>query len=157
MKDDITDRSLIAWVLIILQFLLGLGAAISGGFLILAPDGHIMGMPLDILKNTPFSTFLLPGILLFTFVGIYPLAVAYSLFARPSWSWPDSINPFKNMYWAWAASLAAGIILIIWICVQMIMLGTVHFLHVLYLGWGVAIILSTLYPSVRRSYILKNR
>jgi hypothetical protein len=153
MKDDTTHRSLIVWVLIILNFLLGLGAAIGGGFLILAPDGHIMQMPLGMLNNTPFSTFLLPGILLFTFVGIYPFAVAYSLFARPSWSWPDLINPFKNMYWAWAASLAAGIILIIWICVQMIMLGTVHFLHILYVGWGVAIILLTLYPSVRRGYI----
>jgi heme A synthase len=31
MKDDITHRSMIVWVLIILQFLLGLGAVLSGG------------------------------------------------------------------------------------------------------------------------------
>ena len=155
MKNDTTHRSLIVWMLIILQFLLGLGAAISGGLLILAPDGHLMQMPLAMLSNTPFSAFLLPGILLFTFVGIYPLAVAYSLFAGPGWSWPDLVNPFKTMDWVWAASLAAGVIVIIWICVQMIMLGTVHFLHVLYLGWGGVILLLTLYPSVRRSYMRK--
>ena len=153
MKDDPTHRSLIIWVLTSLQFLLGLGAPMSGLILILAPNGQVMQMPLDMLKTTSFSAFLFLGILLFIFVGMYPLAVAYSLFARPSWSWPDSVNPFKNMYWAWAASLAVGVIVIIWICVQMILFDTVQFLHVLYLGWGVAIILLTLYPSVRRKYV----
>ena len=155
MKDDTTHRSLFVWGLIILQFLLGLGAAISGGLLILGPDGHLMQMPLEMLRPTPFTTFLLPGILLFTFVGIYPLAVAYSLFARPSWSWPDLVNPFKQMYWAWAASLAAGVVVITWIFAQMIMLGAVSFLHVLYLGWGIAIILLTLSPNARQVYVRK--
>ena len=112
----------------------------------------IMQMPLSMLRTTPFATFLLPGILLFIFVGIYPLAVAYSLFARPAWSWPNLINPFKTMYWAWAASLAAGVTVIIWICAQMVMLGAVAFAHVLYLGWGIAIILLTLDSTVRRWY-----
>ena len=152
MNNDTPQRSLIVWVLIILQFLLGVGAAISGGFLILAPDGHLMQMPLDMLANTPFSNFLFPGILLFTFMGIYPLAVAYSLFARPLWSWPDRVNPFKNMYWAWTASLAAGVALLIWIVTQMVMLNAVAFLHTLYICWGITIIILTLYPSVRQSY-----
>jgi hypothetical protein len=155
MKDTTMQRSLIMWVLIILQFLLGLGAAICGGLLILGPDGHFMQMPLDMLRDTPFASFLLPGILLFTCVGIYPLAVAYSLFARPAWSWPEAVNPFKNMYWAWAASLAAGVTLLIWIGVQMVMLHAVTFLHILYIGWGIAILMVTLYPSVRRSYMRK--
>jgi hypothetical protein len=122
----------------------------------LAPDGRLMQMPLDMLRNTPFSTFLFPGILLFTFMGIYPLAVAYSLFTQPSWSWPDLVNPLKKIYWAWAASLSAGVVLIIWLCVQMIMLGEVDFMHVLYLVWGGVIIFLTLQPSVRRSYISSN-
>ena len=65
MKVDTTKRSMTVRNLIILQFLLGLGAAISGGLLILGPDGHLMQMPLLMLRTTPFSTFLLPGILLF--------------------------------------------------------------------------------------------
>ncbi|MBC8161160.1 MAG: hypothetical protein H7Z42_08060 [Roseiflexaceae bacterium] len=146
-------RTRIVWALIILQFLLGLGAALGGGLLVLAPDGHFLQMPLDMLRTTPFATFLLPGILLFTMVGLYPLAVAYSLFARPAWSWPDRINPFKTIEWAWAASLAAGVVVIVWICVQMILLGAVAFAHVLYLGWGIAIIVLTLAPTVRQSYI----
>jgi len=152
MKDDPTYRPPIIWVLIILQFLLGLGAPMSGLILILAPQGQVMQMPLDMRKTTSFASFLLLGILLFIFVGMYPLAVAYSLFERPSWSWPDLVNPFKNRYWAWAASLTVGVIVIIWMCVQVITFGTIHFLHVLYLAWGVAIILLTLDPSVRRKY-----
>lgn len=155
MKDDPGHRPRLVWVLIGLQFLLGLGAVISGGLLILAPDGAFMQMPLSMLRTTPFVTFLLPGILLFTFVGIYPLAVAYGLFARPAWSWPDVVNPFKTMDWPWAASLAAGVIVIVWICVQMVMLSAVSFLHVLYLGWGAVIILLTLDSAVRRRYIRK--
>jgi len=155
MKVDTTKRSVTVRNLIILQFLLGLGAAISGGLLILGPDGHLMQMPLLMLRTTPFSTFLLPGILLFFFVGIYPLAVAYCLFARPSWSWPNLVNPIKQMYWAWAASLAAGVAVITWISVQMLMFGSVNVLHLLYLGWGVAIILLTLSPNARQSYLQK--
>jgi hypothetical protein len=154
-KDTHAHRALIIWALISLQFLLGFGAAISGGLLILGPDGHLMRMPLDMLRTTPFSTYRVPGLLLFSFVGMFPLAVAYSLFARPSWSWPGLVNPFKTMDWSWAASLAAGFVVITWICVQMIMLSNVHFMHVLYLGWGVAIILLTLSPSVRRTYMRK--
>ncbi len=155
-KKQLTHRSLSIWVLITLQFLLGLGAAICGALLIIAPDGHLMQMPVTMLSHTPFATFRLPGILLFTFVGIYPLLVVYSLFARPAWSWPELINPFKTMHWAWAASLAAGVIVIIWICVQMIMLGTVQFLHVLYLVWGAAILLLTLYPTIGQRYLVKS-
>ncbi len=139
-------------VLIVLQFLLGLGAVISARLLVIAPNGRLMQMPLSMLKNTPFATFLVPGLLLLTFVGVYPVVVAYSLFARPSWTWPDLLNPFKNMYWGWTASLVAGAILIIWICVQVIMFGSVSFLHILYFVWGVAILLLTLNQRVRESY-----
>jgi hypothetical protein len=154
MRDPVTplhshSRPIPVWLLISLQFLLGLGAVISGGLLILGPDGHLMQMPLAMLKTTPFSSFLLPAILLFTVIGLYPLAVAYCLFARPAWSWPHLINPFKTLHWAWAASLAVGVAVLIWIGVQMVMLQAVVFLHVLYIGWGLLIIVLTLHPKVR--------
>lgn len=153
MKENTIRFPRMVWVLIVLQFLLGLGAAICGVLLILAPDGHLMRMPLTMLGKTPFSSFLIPGLLLFVFVGIYPLAVAYSLFARPAWAWPNWINPFKRMDWAWAASLAAGIAVLVWIVAQMIMLNAVSFLHVLYLAWGIAIIALTLQPKIRASLV----
>lgn len=77
-------RLRLVWVLLSLQFLLGLGAAVSGALLIFGPDGRFLHMPLYLLRTTPFVDFLLPGMFLFTFVEIYPLAVASSLFAQPS-------------------------------------------------------------------------
>ena len=54
MKDNVAPRPLVLWLLIVLQFLLGLGAIVGGGVFILAPDGHLMQIPLDLLKGTPF-------------------------------------------------------------------------------------------------------
>lgn len=42
MKEKAGSRPLVLWVLILLQFLLGLGALAGGGVLILGPDGHLI-------------------------------------------------------------------------------------------------------------------
>ena len=135
-----------------LQVLLALGALAGGASFMLAPDGHVIQMPLSNLKDSPFTNFLVPGILLFTFVGLFPLAVAYGLWKRPDWHWPDAINPVKDTYWSWAGSLAAGAIIIIWITVQVLLIRAVAFLHILYWVWGVVLVLLTLLPRVRRYY-----
>jgi hypothetical protein len=140
------------WLLIVLQILLGLGALAGGAALMAAPDGSILQMPLSMLENSPFSSYLIPGAILFTLLGVYPLAVAYSLWRRPSWRWPDALNPAKHMHWSWAASLAAGVILVVWITVQVLLIRSVAFLHVLYFAWGWALILLTLTPKVRQHY-----
>jgi hypothetical protein len=152
MKNQGNHRPKAAWLLIVLQFLLGFGAFVSGGFLMAVPDGALMQMPLNMLKYSPFSNFLIPGIILFTMLGVYPLAVAYSLWRKPDWRWPEIINPFKHMYWGWAASLAAGVILLVWITVQVLMLQSIAFLHVLYFVWGWVLIFLTLTADVRKHY-----
>ena len=139
-------------LLIWLQVLLALGALAGGAVFIAAPDGHLMQMPLSNLKDSPFKDFLIPGILLFTFVGLFPLAVAYALWKRPNWKWPDAVNPFRDTHWSWAGSLAAGAIIIIWITVQVLLIRAVAFLHVLYWIWGVVLLVLTLLPGVRRYY-----
>jgi hypothetical protein len=138
------------WLLIVLQFLLGLGALGGGGVLIAAPDGSIIQMPLSMLEFSPFHNFLIPGMILFTTLGLFPIAIAYSLWQRPVWRWPDSINPFRRIHWSWAASLAAGVILLIWITVEVLILRSVAFLHIFYFAWGCVLILLTLTVSVRQ-------
>lgn len=150
MKSDATTSPTAVRVLIALQALLGIGAVISGAMLFLAPDGHLLQMPLSNLG--PFSSFLIPGLLLFTFLGIYPLAVAYGLWKRPKWRWPEAINPFKGIHWSWAASLAAGVIVLIWIIVEVILLQAVAFLHVLCFVWAIALVALTLAPKVRQHH-----
>jgi hypothetical protein len=134
-----------------LHAFLGISALFPGAAFIIAPDGHLIQMPLSNMANSPFPDFLIPGILLFVFIGIFPMAVAFSLWKRPSWRWPDTINPFKQFHWCWSGSLAAGLILIIWI-VSEVQFMEIGFLHIFYFGWGILILWVTLLPGVRSYY-----
>ena len=113
-------------------------------------------MPQSHLKDSPFHDFLIPGLFLFTFLGIYPLAVAYSLWKMPGWRWPDMLNPFKQIHWSWAASLAAGVIVIIWITVEILWVPF-GLVHILFYAWGVTLLFLTLLPDVRRYYTSQQR
>lgn len=152
MKRGDGRRPAVVWALIVLHVLLGVGAVISGGLLMAAPDGRLMQMPVSMLRYSPFANFLIPGAILFTLLGVYPLGVAYGLWKRPGWRWPDEINPFKGIHWSWAGSLAAGAVVVIWIVVEVIMLRAFEFLHALYLVWGIVLVVLTLLPEVRRHY-----
>jgi hypothetical protein len=144
------SRPFLVWLLVFMLVFLGIGALGGGGSLILKPDGSILQMPVEWLAVTPFSSYLIPGLILFTLVGMYR---RYRLppLKRPA-GWPDALNPFKSIHWAWAASLAAGTIAMIWIAVQVWMLGYVHPLQPTIFITGAVIVLLTLVPSVRRSY-----
>jgi hypothetical protein len=149
MSEQRAPRPLIVKVLIFLEAFLGINGLIGGIPFMLAPDGHLLQMPFSHLKNTPFPDFFIPGVLLTIFLGLYPLAAAYSVWKQARWGWPEAINPFKQYHWSWAGSLAAGVIAIIWILVQIqwIPLG---FLHVFILMWGILILIVTLLQGVRQ-------
>jgi hypothetical protein len=142
--------------LIFLQIFLGLQGLFGGGAFLLSPDGSLLQMPFTHLKKSPFADFTIPGLLLFLFLGIYPIADAYGLWKRPAWHWPDVLNPFKGIHWSWAGSLAAGVIAIIWIVVQ-VQWVPVGFLHYFILAWGALILMVTLLPVVRQYYTRKRR
>jgi hypothetical protein len=151
MSKTSTAHPFVVWVLIVLQFFLGVGALAGGGVLMAAPDGSIIHMPLSIIASSPFTSFFLPGLILFTVVGLFPVAVAYSLLMKPNWNWPNAINPFKKLHWSWAASLAAGVIVIIWITVE-VQFMSVAGIHIVYWIWGLALIGLTLLKEVRKYY-----
>ena len=73
--QESTSRPLpgIARLAVALEVFLGVGALFGGGAFILAPDGHLLGMPTTLLAGSPFPSYLVPGIVLFTFVGVAPL------------------------------------------------------------------------------------
>jgi hypothetical protein len=106
--------------------LLGIGALVGGGLFILAPDGHLIGIPLKMLAGTPFHSFLVPGLVLFTFVGVAPL-VAAAITARR-----QAIAPL--------AALAVGVTLMGWITVEMVIFaGPTSLLWAFYLVLGTVI------------------
>ncbi len=152
MQNTKTSKPLSARLQILVQVLLAIGASIPGAMLVLMLDGSLLGLPIRHLRDSPFKDFLFPGLILFVFIGVYPSAVAYGLWKKPRWSLPDLINPFKRIHWAWAASLAAGVILIIWITVEVVMIRSFDYPHYIYIGWCLALIFLTLLPNVRQYY-----
>lgn len=135
-------------VLILLEVFLGFNGLVGGLPFMIAPDGHLLQMPFSHLKNAPFSSFFIPGVLLTIFLGLYPLAAAYALWKLPDWRWPDAINPFKAFHWSWAGSLAVGVIAVVWIIVQVQWIP-VGALHIFILLWGLLILIVTLLRDVR--------
>jgi hypothetical protein len=116
----------IARLAIVLEISLGLGALFGGGALILGPDGHLLGMPTTLLAGSPFPSYLVPGIVLFTFVGVAPLVAAAITFRR------HAIAPL--------AAVAVGLTLIGWVSVEMVVLaGLGSLAWALYLVLGACI------------------
>lgn len=114
-------------LLFILVSFIAVTSTLSGLLMISNPDGGIMNLPLGILNGTPFRNFLIPGILLTTIVGgVNLLAVFYNM--------QRHVNRYN-----W--SMAGGIMISGWIVVQMILIQAAHWLHFLYLGIGILIIL----------------
>jgi hypothetical protein len=109
-----------------LLFINGTGAIYGGYKLFMAPDGSGLGIPLDILKHSPFHTFLIPGITLFITSGIFSLIVLAMLLVK---------------YRRYASYIVAqGAILTGWITIQVLLIQAVAALHIIFLIIGVSLI-----------------
>lgn len=108
--------------LLALHVFVGIGGVIGGSAAIINPQ-EPLGMPVEALVNSPFSNYLIPGIILFTVIGLGNIISA--LMFR-----------FKSRFQGYISSIFSWA-LVIWIVVQCIMLNTVVFLHVLYFIIGI--------------------
>jgi hypothetical protein len=106
-------------------------------------------MPVSMLERSPFRDFRIPGLILCVVLGLGAFFVAAGLFSLPAWRWAERLNPFKSKHWSWMAAVTFGVALIIWIAVQVAMIGGGSWLQVLYFGVGLLILLTSLTPSVR--------
>lgn len=62
---------------IALLVLTGLNALAAGAAFMVEPSGSGMGMTTDYLKYSPFRDFFFPGLLLFRFIGLFSVVVAF--------------------------------------------------------------------------------
>jgi len=115
-------KNLFNW-LGVLQAFIGIGAVAGGLGLVLDPSGGNLGMPLDLLEDTPFATFLIPGIVLLAVNGLGSLTGA--------------IGSFTRHRYAGHAAIALGAFLVVWILVQVYWFSGFHWLHWLYLSLGI--------------------
>ena len=141
-------RYLLITVIIFLA-LSGLFGSIS---LIVDSSGSNLQLSIYLLESTIFNNYLLPGIILLLFLGLFPCFVAYGLITKKRIKVANRLNIYKKRYWAWTFSLYCGIILILWIDIQVMLLGGGYPLQTIYALLGVLIIILTLTPYVTRFY-----
>ncbi|MDP2412310.1 hypothetical protein [Daejeonella sp.] len=140
------------YFLIPLLAFLGLGAIGGGGVLILSPSGQLMGMPLSLLDHLPFTNFLIPGIILFSVLGLAPFLLIFALSKKPKSSFAEMLNCFDDMHWSWTFSVYMAFILIIWIQVQMVFIQAVSWLHAFYIFLALLILFVCLLPGLRQEF-----
>jgi len=108
--------------IIILHAFVGIGGLFGGIGIIIDPSGDGYGVSVDLLKNSPFNDFFIPGLFLFFIIGIGDIIV--SIFAYQ-----------KHKYLAYLSGLMGGV-LMTWIVIQCIMIETVAALHVIFFLLG---------------------
>lgn len=101
--------------------LVGLGG-MAGGFAAISNPTAPMGMPTEALVNSPFEDFLIPGIILFGFIGLCNVIAAV-------------LSKMKPVLRGYASGVMGGG-LMMWILVQCVMLWAVVALHVIFFVFG---------------------
>ena len=119
-----------------LQAFIGLGA-LGGGFMLMRdPSGSALGLPTSLLEGSPFPDFLIPGMFLLAVNGVGSLIGAGFSFTRRRY--------------AQELAIVLGAILVAWIVIQVIIISSFHWLHVLYFILGVVELGIGLYIRHRR-------
>jgi hypothetical protein len=132
---------------------LGLSAIGGGGALIISPSGKLLGgLPLSLLKNSPFDNFLIPGIILFIILGVFPIFIVFALIKKPVSLFAQRFNLFSDMHWAWTFSIYIAFVLIIWIQVETIFIQGVGWLQTFYMLYAIPMIIFALLPQTKKFY-----
>ena len=132
-------------IVLILQVFSGLYGGLS---LIFDSSGAGLGMKVAQLHSI-FPSFLIPGLVLTILLSLLPLFIFMVLIFQPKWMWPERINLFHNFYWGWTFALYVGIMLIIWIDIQLLVVQEYIFLQPVFSLVGVTIVILVLWPSNR--------
>lgn len=113
---------------ILLLLFNGIGAIYGGWLFVIDPSGEKIGMSLSYLQDSPFTNYFIPGIILFVFNGLSSFII--TMFVIFKWKYYNRLIVLQ------------GIILIIWLIVQIAMIDLIYFLHFIMGTIGVLLIAS---------------
>ena len=145
-------KSISSYILKFLVLFQSIGAIPAGFSMIIDPSGQQMGLPIALLEQSPFSNFLIPGLFLFIILGVLPALTFYGLIKKPTMKWLEKLNLYKQYHWSWTFSYYLGLILILWINMQLFFIKDWSILHFVYSMLGVLIIVVTLWPTTKKDY-----
>lgn len=103
----------------------GAGALLGSILLIIAPDGRLMKMPVEIMHGT-FANFLIPGLILFG-LGVLNTVAFFAVVRR------------RRLAWALAAAGVGG--MLIWFWIEIAVLLEINWLHAM---WGLPVVLGAI-------------
>jgi hypothetical protein len=144
------------YILVLLVAFEAIGALYGGINLMNDPSGESIKLPIGLLDGTIFPNFMIPGIVLFLLLGFFPLFMVYPLLFKPRWRIINRLNIYPSYHWAWTYTLYTAIMLMIWINLQVMMIGSGSLLQGSFGMLGIIILILTLLPSVKRQYRLPN-
>jgi hypothetical protein len=133
------SKSYSFYILTILIGFQGISGLFGGLALVIDPTGELLRMPISMLEGSPFDNFLVPGIILLMILGIFPMVVFYGL--------------WKRLNWAWTGALIVSVALIIWIGIEIWMVGyhPEPPLQFIYGMLGLILLILVMLPSVRKN------
>ena len=120
----------------ILQTFIGLGALGGGFMLVRDPSGSALELPMSLLEGSPFPDFLIPGMFLLAVNGVGSMIGAGLSFTRRRY--------------AQEIAIVLGAILVAWIVIQVVIISSFHWFHVLYFILGIVELWIGLYIRRRR-------
>ncbi len=144
------------YIIAVLMVVMGLMAIAGGGLLSIQPNGSLMNIPVTDLAGTWFPDFLIPGLLLLIMIGILPLFLTYALFARPGWGIFRRLNIYPDMAWPWSWAVYYGLLLVLWIIIEIHLVGYHTIVQAIVAVWGVVIVAVALRPKIRRYFTNPN-
>jgi hypothetical protein len=106
-----------------LLLFVSLAALYGGTMLMQTPTGETMQMQVEWLKFSPFKDYFYPGLILFTFNGLFSAAVIIMILTRHQLAHP--------------MIFAQGAILIIWILMRILLVEQSSFLVIIFGAIGV--------------------
>lgn len=105
----------------VLHVVIGIGAS-AGGYACISDPINPLGAPLSMLEGSPFSSYMIPGLVLGIFFGLGNLLQIFFVSKR-----------------VWYRSIGEGLLgggMIVWIVVQLLIINTITPLHVLFFLLG---------------------
>ena len=124
-----------------LQMFIGLGGAAGGFGLVTDPSGTNLGFHVDLLSKSPFSDYLIPGLILLVVIGLGSLAGGV-------------LSMLRYRYTGEIAAVS-GAFLMIWITAQVCWIGLIVWLQPLFFCLGaVELALGLLLRRIKESIAL---
>jgi len=149
-----THRPGVVWPVVAMLALVATGLPAGISFMT-DPSGAGLGAKLSWLERTPVSDFFWPGVFLFLVYGIGGILLIVGLVWRPAPGPLQRLDRSLGHHWAWAGTIAMGIVLVAWVTYELLVLPETMTLQYVMIGMGLLLAVLPLLPSMRRWYAIR--